>query len=107
MSCNIKDFWLRFDGEPGTVTGEGAELDRDDLEKLEIIAAVINEKKPDVIGILECASLAELLFFNERFLEDKYRCWIISSQVVRRSKKLTVELQKSPRHSRRRYLDLI
>ena len=49
MSYNIKDFWLRFDGEPETITSEGAVLDRDDLEKLEIIAAVINEKKPDVI----------------------------------------------------------
>ena len=75
MSYNIKDFWLRFDGEPDSITNEGAEIDQDDLEKLEIIAGVINEKKPDVIGILECASLAELLFFNEQFLEDEYRCW--------------------------------
>lgn len=75
MSYNIKDFWLRFDGEPSSMTDQGAELDRDDLQKIEIVAAVINEKKPDVIGILECASLAELLFFNERFLEGEYRCW--------------------------------
>lgn len=71
MSYNIKDFWLRFDGEPGSITNEGAELDRDDLEKLEIVAEVINTEKPDVIGLLECASLAELLFFNERFLEEE------------------------------------
>lgn len=64
MSYNIKDFWLRFDGEPGSITNEGAELDKDDLEKIEIVAGVINREKPDVIGILECASLAELLFFS-------------------------------------------
>ncbi|TES86614.1 hypothetical protein E3J95_01495 [Candidatus Aerophobetes bacterium] len=75
MSYNIKDFWLRFDGEPGSVTNEGARLDEDDFEKLEVVAGVINREKPDVIGILECASLAELLFFNERFLEGEYRCW--------------------------------
>ncbi len=75
MSYNIKDFWLRFDGEPGTITDKGAELNQDDLKKLEIIASIVNEKKPDVIGILECASLGELIFFNERFLEDSYRCW--------------------------------
>ena len=75
MSHNVKDFWLRFDGEPGSITDQGAKLDKDDLEKLEIVAGVINEKKPDVIGILECASLAELLFFNERFLGGQYRCW--------------------------------
>jgi len=46
-----------------------------DLEKLKIVAAAIKREKPDVIGILECASLAELLFFNEQFLEGKYRCW--------------------------------
>jgi len=75
MSYNIKDFWLRFDGEPGSITDQGAKLDKDDLEKLEVVAGIINEKKPDVIGILECASLAELLFFNERFLGGQYRCW--------------------------------
>lgn len=75
MNYNIKDFWLRFDGESNTITTQGAELDKDDLEKLEIIANIINEKKPDVIGILECASLGELIFFNERFLEGDYRCW--------------------------------
>jgi len=75
MSYNIKDFWLRFDGEPGSISGEGAEIDQDDLETLGIVARVINEKEPDLIGILECASLAELLFFNERFLEGEYRCW--------------------------------
>jgi len=75
MSYNIRDFWLRFDGEPGSITDQGAKLDKDDLEKLEVIADVINKKKPDVIGILECASLAELLFFNERFLQGRYRCW--------------------------------
>jgi len=75
MSYNIKDFWLRFDGEPGSISSEGAEIDTDDLGKLEIAAGVIDEKKPDVIGILECASLAELLFFNERFLEGEYECW--------------------------------
>ena len=75
MSYNIKDFWLRFDGEPGSITDQGAELDKDDLERLEVVAGIINEKRPDVIGILECASLAELLFFNERFLGDQYRCW--------------------------------
>jgi len=75
MSYNIKDFWLRFDGEPGSVVNEGAALDTDDLEKLQIVAGVINREKPDVIGILECASLAELLFFDERFLEAEYRCW--------------------------------
>ncbi len=75
MSYNIKDFWLRFDGEPGTITNKGAGLDNDDLEKLEIIAGIINEKEPDVVGILECASLTELIYFNERFLEGDYRCW--------------------------------
>ena len=75
MSYNIKDFWLRFDGEPSSITNEGARLNQADLEKLKIVAGVINREKPDVIGILECASLAELLFFNERFLEEEYRCW--------------------------------
>ena len=75
MSYNIKDFWLRFDGEPGSIIDQGGELDRDDLKKLEIVAGIINKEKPDVIGILESASLAELLFFNERFLEGEYRCW--------------------------------
>jgi len=75
MSYNIKDFWLRFDGEPGSITNEGAKLNQNDLEKLEIVAGVINREKPDVIGILESAGLAELLFFNERFLEGEYRCW--------------------------------
>jgi len=75
MSYNIKDFWLRFDGEPGSISDEGADLDEGDLEKLKIVVGVINREKPDVIGILECASLAELLFFNERFLEGGYRCW--------------------------------
>jgi len=75
MTYNIKDFWLKFDGEPNTITERGAKLDKDDLEKLEIVAGIINKKRPDIIGILECASLAELLFFNERFLEGQYRCW--------------------------------
>lgn len=75
MSYNIKDFWLRFDGESGSITNEGGGLNERDLEKLEIIAGIINKKKPDIIGILECASLAELLFFNERFLEGQYKCW--------------------------------
>ena len=75
MSYDVKDFWLRFDGEPGSITDQGAKLDKDDLEKLEVVAGIINEKKPDVIGILECASLAELLFFNESFLQGQYRCW--------------------------------
>jgi len=75
MSYNIKDFWLRFDGEPGSITNEGAKLNQADLEKLEIVAGVINREEPDVIGILECASLAELLFFNDRFLQSKYRYW--------------------------------
>ena len=75
ISYNIKDFWLRFDGEPGSIIDQGGELDRDDLKKLEIVADIINKEKPDVIGILESASLAELLFFNERFLEGEYRCW--------------------------------
>ena len=75
MSYNIENFWFRFDGESGTITTQGAELDKDDLERLEIIADVIDQKEPDVIGILECASLAELIFFNERFLEEDYLCW--------------------------------
>jgi len=75
MSYNIKDFWLRFDGEPGSISDEGADLDAGDLEKPKIVAGVINREKPDVVGILESASLAELLFFNERFLEGEYRCW--------------------------------
>ncbi len=75
MSYNVKDFWLRFDGESGSMTDEGAALNERDLERLEVIAGVINERKPDVIGILECASLAELIFFNERFLKGEYRCW--------------------------------
>jgi len=75
MSYNIKDFWLRFDGESGSIANEGANLNQGDLEKLEIVASVINREKPDVVGILESASLAELLFFNERFLEGEYRCW--------------------------------
>lgn len=75
MSYNIKDFWLRFDGEPGSISDEGANLNQRDLEKLEVVAGVINREKPDVVGILESAGLAELLFFNERFLEGEYRCW--------------------------------
>ena len=75
MSYNIKDFWLRFDGEPGSITDQGVAFDEEDLARLEIVAGVINREKPDVIGILECASLAELLFFNERFLESGYRYW--------------------------------
>ena len=75
MSYNIKDFWLRFDGGPGSIIDEGGVLDRDDLEKLETVAGVINRERPDVIGILECASLVELLFFNEHFLKGEYRCW--------------------------------
>lgn len=67
MSYNIKDFWLRFDGESGSITDEDGALNEKDLERLEIVAGIINEKKPDIIGILECASLPELLFFNERF----------------------------------------
>jgi len=31
MSYNIKDFWLRFDGESGSITDQGATLDRDGL----------------------------------------------------------------------------
>lgn len=75
MSYNIENFWLRFDGEPGSITDQGAAFDEEDLARLEIVAGIINERKPDVIGILECASLAELLFFNETFLEEDYRCW--------------------------------
>ncbi len=75
MSYNIENFWLKFDGQSGTITSQGAELDRDDLKKLEIISGIIDKKEPDVIGILECASLGELIFFNERFLEESYRCW--------------------------------
>jgi len=75
MGYNIKDFWLRFDGESGSITNEGAKLNQADLEKIKIVAGVISREKPDVVGILECASLAELLFFNERFLEGEYRCW--------------------------------
>ena len=62
MSYNIKDFWLRFDGEPGTIIDEGAKLNQRDFQKLAIVAGIINQKDPDVIGILECASLAELFF---------------------------------------------
>ena len=72
MAYNIK---VRFDGEPGSITDQGAKLDQDDLEKLEVVAGIINKKKPDVIGILESASLVELLFFNECFLQGQYRCW--------------------------------
>ena len=75
ISYNIKDFWLRFDGESGTIVNTGAELDQRDLKKLEIIADVIDKEKPDVIGILDCASLAELLFFNGLFLNGQYKCW--------------------------------
>lgn len=75
MSYNIKNFWLRFDGEPGSITSEGANFGQADLKKLGIVAGVISKVKPDVIGILECASLAELLCFNERFLERDYNCW--------------------------------
>jgi len=31
MSYNIKDFWLRLDGESGSITDQGATLDRDGL----------------------------------------------------------------------------
>lgn len=62
ISYNIKDFWLRFDGEPGIIAKEGDEIGKDEIEKLEIVAGVINREKPDFIGILECASPAELLF---------------------------------------------
>ena len=65
MSYNIKDFWLRFDGESGSTTNEGAKLNQADLENLKIVAGVINREKPDVVGILESASLVELLFFNK------------------------------------------
>ncbi len=41
MSYNIENFWLRFDGKSGTITSQGAELDKDDLKKLEIIASII------------------------------------------------------------------
>jgi len=51
MSYNIKDFWLRFDRELGNIMDQGAELDKDDLKKLEVIAEIINAKRPDVIGI--------------------------------------------------------
>lgn len=47
MTYNIKDFWLRFDGEPNTITNQGAELDRDDFNKLQIAAGIINSKKPE------------------------------------------------------------
>jgi len=42
MSYNIENFWFRFDGESGTITTQGAELDQDDLERLEIVAGIIN-----------------------------------------------------------------
>lgn len=74
ITYNIKDFWLKFNEKPGSVTSEGAEPGHDDLQKLEIIAAVINQEKSDMIAVLEYASLAEFLFFNERFLEDNYTC---------------------------------
>ena len=32
MSYNIKDFWLRFDGELGSIIDEGTVLGRDDFE---------------------------------------------------------------------------
>jgi len=44
MSYNIKDFRLRFDGEPGTITNQGTTLDQGDLEKLEIVARRLVEK---------------------------------------------------------------
>jgi len=43
MSYNIKYLWLRFDGEPGTVSDQHSKLDQDDLEKLKIVAG-INKK---------------------------------------------------------------
>ena len=75
MSYNIKDFWLRFDGQSGVITQEGGVIANKDMEKLNVISSLILSKQPDVIAILECASLGELLFFNERFLNDKYQCW--------------------------------
>jgi endonuclease/exonuclease/phosphatase family metal-dependent hydrolase len=75
MSYNIKNFWLRFDGQPGAIKTEGGDFQEKDAEKLNIIASLIREKKPDVIAILECASLGELFAFNRLFLEGNYRCW--------------------------------
>lgn len=50
MSYDIKDLWLRFDGEPGSITDQGAKLDQANLEKSKIAAGVFNREKPDVIG---------------------------------------------------------
>jgi len=43
MSYNIKDFWLRFDGESGSITLQGAELDQDDLEVVEVLSIKRNQ----------------------------------------------------------------
>lgn len=75
MTWNIKDFWLKFDGESGEITQEGGKLDDKDLVPLNIISSIILAKEPDVIAIQECASLGELLYFNREFLNDRYLCW--------------------------------
>ncbi len=75
MTYNIKDFWLRFDGEPGVMTLEGGTISNKDLERLSIISSVISSKQPDVIAIQECAGLIELQYFNKQFLDNKYKCW--------------------------------
>jgi len=76
MSYNIKDFWLRFDGEPQIIVpGEGAMLEQEDLSQIATVAGVINRVNPDVVGILECASLTEIRFFNQGFLANRYQCF--------------------------------
>jgi len=46
MSYNIKDFWLKFDGESGSIANEGAKLNQAALERLEMAAGVIRGEKP-------------------------------------------------------------
>ncbi|GEM_PF-2350497 len=75
MNYNLKDFWLCFDGEPGVFFDEGSSLDWKDLKRIAVASFVINRFNPDVVGILESAGLAELVFLNERFLGNRYRCF--------------------------------
>jgi endonuclease/exonuclease/phosphatase family metal-dependent hydrolase len=75
MNYNLKNFWLSFDGEPEIYFEEGASLSFKDLTRIADASFVINRFNPDVVGILESAGLAELIFLNERFLGNRYRCF--------------------------------
>jgi len=52
-------------------------LDKDDLEKLEVVAGITNEKSRMSSEYWNVQALLSyyFLFFNERFLGGQYRCW--------------------------------